>query len=82
MRRAAAGPTACEQRAGKPQKELARLERQIARLTAAETRLASELADNASDYAKLVELGADLRGVQTERASLEERWLEVAEDIS
>jgi ATP-binding cassette subfamily F protein uup len=82
--RASAGPgegrAASQQRAG--QKELARLERQIARLTAAETRLASELADNASDYAKLVELGADLRGVQTERASLEERWLEVAEDIS
>jgi ATP-binding cassette subfamily F protein uup len=82
--RASAGPgegrAASQQRAA--QKELARLERQIARLTAAETRLASELADNASDYAKLVELGADLRGVQTERASLEERWLEIAEDIS
>jgi ABC transport system ATP-binding/permease protein len=74
------GPTASQQRAG--QKELARLERQIARLTAAETRLATELADNASDYAKLVELGAELRGVQSERASLEERWLEVAEEIS
>jgi ABC transport system ATP-binding/permease protein len=75
-----AGPSASQQRAG--QKELARLERQIARLTAAETRLATELADNASDYAKLVELGAELRAVQVERASLEERWLEVAEDIS
>jgi ABC transport system ATP-binding/permease protein len=74
------GPTASQQRAG--QKELARLERQIARLTAAETRLATELADNASDYAKLVELGADLRGVQSDRASLEERWLEIAEEIS
>jgi ATP-binding cassette subfamily F protein uup len=74
------GPTASQQRAG--QKELARLERQIARLTAAETRLATDLADNASDYAKLVELGAELRGVQSERASLEERWLEVAEEIS
>jgi ABC transport system ATP-binding/permease protein len=74
------GQTASQQRAG--QKELARLERQMARLTEAETRLATELADNATDYAKLVELGAELRGVQAERASLEERWLEVAEDIS
>jgi ABC transport system ATP-binding/permease protein len=72
--------TAAQQRAG--QKELARLERQIARLTDTETRLAAELAGTASDYTKLVELGAELRGVQTERASLEERWLEVAEEIS
>ena len=74
------GPTASQQRAG--QKELARLERQIARLTEAERRLATDLADSASDYEKLVELGAELHGVQAERASLEERWLEVAEDIS
>ncbi len=74
------GPSAAQQRAG--QKELARLERQIARLTDAETRLAADLADNASDYSRLVELGAELRGVQQERASLEERWLEVAEEVS
>jgi ATP-binding cassette subfamily F protein uup len=74
------GPSAAQQRAA--QKELARLERQIARLTDAETRLAADLADNASDYATLVELGAELRGVQDERASLEERWLAVAEEVS
>jgi ATP-binding cassette subfamily F protein uup len=76
----AQGPTAAQQRAG--QKELARLERQIARLTDAETRLAADLTDNASDYTRLVDLGAELRGVQTERAGLEERWLELAEEIS
>jgi len=74
------GATAAQQRAG--QKELARLERQIARLTDAEARLAADLAANASDYTKLVDLGAELRSVQTERAGLEERWLEVAEQIS
>jgi ABC transport system ATP-binding/permease protein len=74
------GPTAAQQRAG--QKELARLERQIARLTDAETRLASDLADNASDYTRLVELGTELRSVHDERASLEERWLEVAAELS
>ena len=73
-------PTAARQRAG--QKELAKLERQIARLTQSETRLEAELADSASDYAKLIELGAELRGVQLERASLEEQWLVVAEEIS
>ena len=77
---AAPGATAAEQRAG--QKELVRLERQIGRLTDTETRLATELAENASDYAKLVELGAELRSVQAERVSLEERWLEVAEEIA
>ncbi len=74
------GATAAQQRAG--QKELARLERQITRLTDAEARLAADLAANASDYTKLVDLGAELRSVQTERAGLEERWLEVAEQIS
>ena len=74
------GPTAAEQRAA--QKELTRLERQIARLTDAEQRLAADLAESASDYEKLVMLGAELRGVQAERAGLEERWLEVAEEIS
>jgi ATP-binding cassette subfamily F protein uup len=74
------GATAAQQRAG--QKELTRLERQISRLTDGEARLAADLAENASDYTKLVELGAELRAVQAERASLEERWLAVAEEIS
>jgi ABC transport system ATP-binding/permease protein len=73
-------PTAAQQRAA--QKELARLERQIARLTDSETRLGAELAENVSDYARLIELGAELRTVQTERENLEERWLVVAEEIS
>jgi ATP-binding cassette subfamily F protein uup len=73
-------PTPAQQRAA--QKELVRLERQISRLTDSETRLAAELAENASDYARLIELGAELRGVQTERQHLEERWLVVAEEIS
>jgi ABC transport system ATP-binding/permease protein len=73
------GPTAAQQRTG--QKELARLERQIAKLADTETRLAHDLADNASDYSRLLELGAELRAVQAERAGLEERWLEVADEI-
>jgi len=73
-------PTAAQQRTA--QKELARLERQIARLTDSQARLEAELAASASDYARLVELGAELRSVQGERESLEERWLAVAEEIS
>jgi ABC transport system ATP-binding/permease protein len=72
--------TPAQQRAS--QKELARLERQIARLSDSEERLAAELAENASDYTKLVGLGAELRAAQDERAGLEERWLEVAEGLS
>jgi ABC transport system ATP-binding/permease protein len=68
------------QRAG--QKELARLERQIARLSDTEAQLSADLAANASDYTVLVELGARLRAVQEERAGLEDRWLEVAEENS
>jgi ABC transport system ATP-binding/permease protein len=59
-------------------KELQRLERQIERTAAREDVLSSELAENATDYEKLTELGAELRTVQAERAGLEERWLEVA----
>jgi ATP-binding cassette subfamily F protein uup len=65
------------QRAAK--KELQRLERQIDRLSAREEELTAELAASASDYEKLIELGAQLRAVQEEKASLEERWLVVAE---
>jgi ABC transport system ATP-binding/permease protein len=60
-------------------KELQRLERQIDRLAARETELSAALAAQASDYQKLIELGAQLRGVQEEKARLEERWLTVAE---
>ncbi|HEU5420370.1 MAG TPA: ABC-F family ATP-binding cassette domain-containing protein [Streptosporangiaceae bacterium] len=77
----AAGPVpAARQRAG--QKELARLERQIGRLTDAETSLNEELARSAADYERLIELGVQLRAAQEERAALEERWLMVAEEIS
>jgi ATP-binding cassette subfamily F protein uup len=65
------------QRAAK--KELQRLERQIDRLSAREEELTAELAASASDYEKLIELGAQLRTIQEEKASLEERWLVVAE---
>ena len=65
------------QRAAK--KEMQRLERQIDRLSAREEELTAELAANASHYEKLIELGAQLRSIQEEKASLEERWLVAAE---
>ena len=61
-------------------KEMARLERQIDRLTSQEDKLTAALAENATDYVRLTELGAELREVQDEKARLEEQWLEAAED--
>jgi ATP-binding cassette subfamily F protein uup len=78
--RAGGAAGATQQRAG--QKELARLERQINRLTGTEASLSEALAQSATDYARLIELGAQLRAAQEERAALEERWLEVAEELA
>jgi ABC transport system ATP-binding/permease protein len=81
----AAGPdgapaSAARQRSG--QKELARLERQISKLTHAEASVGEALARSATDYARLIELGAELRAAQEERAALEERWLALAEELA
>jgi len=35
-----------------------------------------------SDYPRLIELGQQLRAVESEKAELEDRWLAVAENIS
>jgi ATP-binding cassette subfamily F protein uup len=63
-------------------KELQRLERQLDRLGQQEAELTGLLAARASDYQELIELGARLRGVQEEKARLEERWLTVAQELS
>jgi len=75
----AASPAA-RQRAA--QKELVRLERQLDRVSGQEAELTDSLARNASDYTRLIELGAQLRAVQDEKAGLEERWLALAEELS
>jgi len=58
---------------------LARIERQLAKLTAAEEKLHESIAANASDCAMLSELDAELRALGEERSKLEESWLEAAE---
>jgi ATP-binding cassette subfamily F protein uup len=65
-----------EERAAR--KELQRLERRIERLSGQEVQLGAQMAENASDYEKLTQMGADLRSLQAEKAALEERWLSVA----
>jgi len=69
--------SAAVQRAAR--KEMQRLERQIDRLTSREAELTAELAEHASDYVRLTELGAELRGVQDEKTRLEDQWLQAAE---
>jgi ATP-binding cassette subfamily F protein uup len=63
-------------------KELARLDRQLERLTGRESELHEALAEAAADYARLLELGEELRGLQAEKAALEDRWLLLAEVTS
>jgi ABC transport system ATP-binding/permease protein len=60
-------------------KELARLERQIAKLTAREGALHDQMAQKATDHTAVQALDADLRAVVAEREALEEAWLEAAE---
>jgi ABC transport system ATP-binding/permease protein len=71
------GPSAAQLRDAK--KQLARLDRQLERLTGRESELHQALAEAATDYARLLELGDELRLVQAEKTDLEDRWLEVAE---
>ncbi len=75
--KAAPPSSAAVQRAAR--KEMQRLERQIDRLTSREAELTAELAEHASDYVRLTELGAELRGVQDEKTRLEDQWLQAAE---
>ncbi len=64
------------------QKELTRLERQLSKISVQEAELIKELAEHATDYPRLIELGAQLRDVQEGKATLEERWLTVAEEVA
>ena len=64
------------------QKELTRLERQLSKISGQEAELIKALAEHATDYPRLIELGAELRAVQEEKAALEERWLTVAEELN
>ncbi|MCO1577145.1 ATP-binding cassette domain-containing protein [Crossiella sp. SN42] len=74
---AATGPSAADQRAAR--KELARLERQLEKLTKRETELHAALAEAATDPARLLKLDAELRAVLAEKADVEEQWLLAAD---
>jgi ABC transport system ATP-binding/permease protein len=68
---------AAQQRAAR--KEAARLERRMEALTATEERLHAQLAEAATDPARLMELDRELKAVVAERESVETDWLAAAE---
>ena len=79
---AAAGIPAGQLPAGQlreARKELARLDRQLQRLASRESELHEALAAAAADYARLLDLGEELRALQAEKTALEDRWLQLAE---
>jgi len=62
-------------------KELTRLERTLERLRDREVSLHSDLEAAATDHEKVLALDATLRDLHDERATLEHRWLELAEQL-
>src|SRR6185437_14357415 len=59
-------------------KDVARLERQISRLTERERKLHEQMTDSASDFVRLGELQAAVDALTVEREQLEHQWLETA----
>ncbi|CAM5332643.1 ABC-F family ATP-binding cassette domain-containing protein [Streptomyces violaceorubidus] len=70
--------SAADVRAAK--KELQKIERQLDKVSEKETKLHAQIAENATDFAKVAELDAELRALTGQREELEMRWLELAED--
>ncbi|MBD8870667.1 ABC-F family ATP-binding cassette domain-containing protein [Nocardioides donggukensis] len=66
-----------EERAAR--KTLARVEKQLARLTEREASLNAQIAEHAQDYDRLSSLGAELQQVLAEKDEVEQSWLEAAE---
>jgi ATP-binding cassette subfamily F protein uup len=60
-------------------KELARLERRLDALSSREAQLHTALAAAATDAEKLLALDAELRDVVAEKATVEQRWLDIAD---
>ncbi|MFI1182761.1 ABC-F family ATP-binding cassette domain-containing protein [Streptomyces sp. NPDC020799] len=61
-------------------KELQKIERRLDRICDQEAKLHASIADQATDFAAVAKLDAELRELAGEREELELRWLELAED--
>jgi len=63
-------------------KDLARIERQLAKLATQAEQLHDQLAENATDHVRVQALDATLRDVQAQTAKLEDEWLSTATEVS
>jgi len=59
-------------------KALARLEKQLARLTAREAELSEAIVANATDHERLTELSSEMTRVLAEKDTAEVEWLDAA----
>ncbi|MDF2093686.1 ABC-F family ATP-binding cassette domain-containing protein [Knoellia sp. 3-2P3] len=75
----AAGPSAAELREAR--KDMARIEKQLARLAEREERLHTAMVEAATDHAKVLELNRQLREIVDEREALELEWLAAADVV-
>ncbi|PYC69935.1 glycerophosphodiester phosphodiesterase [Micromonospora arborensis] len=62
-------------------KDLTRLERQLSKLDQRETTLLDQLAADATDYARVADLDAQLKDLRAERERIEESWMTLAEEL-
>ncbi|MDX3457523.1 ABC-F family ATP-binding cassette domain-containing protein [Streptomyces sp. ME02-8801-2C] len=76
--RPVAEKSAADVRAAK--KELQKIERQLDKISERESKLHTQIADNATDFEKVAKLDAELRELSGERDDLELRWLELADE--
>ena len=60
---------------------MARVEKQLTRLAAREERIHADMAESATDHAKVLALNTQLREVVDEREALELEWLAAAEIV-
>ena len=63
-------------------KEIARLEKQIAKASEEEKALHQQQEAAAFDHQRLIEVGRQLQDVQLQRQKLEDEWLELSEQIN
>ncbi|MFZ5846914.1 MAG: ABC-F family ATP-binding cassette domain-containing protein [Actinomycetota bacterium] len=73
---AVSGASSAEQREAR--KAMARIERQLTKVTNREEELHAQLVEHATDYERLGELNDKLQAVLAEKEALEEEWLEAA----
>ncbi|WP_243761897.1 ABC transporter C-terminal domain-containing protein, partial [Streptomyces sp. YIM 98790] len=63
------------------QKELQKIERRLDRIGTEESALHADMAEHATDFARVADLDRRLRELTAERDTLETRWLELSEGL-